>query len=299
MRKRAVRFPDDDASESNMPIPLNTQIAMKLQEMSDLLEQQGANPFRIKAYRQAALTLSELERDVGQILEQEGNKGLEALPGIGRGIATAIAELVSTGRWAQLERLRGSLDPVRLFQTVPGIGPELAAKIHDELHIDTLEGLENAAYNGSLERLKGIGDRRLTALRASLAAMLGRARQTSRPQLDTGPGVDLLLAVDRQYLDQAFTGELPKIAPKRLNPKGEAWLPILHTEQAGWHFTAMFSNTARAHELHKTQDWVVIYFYDDHHQEGQHTLVTETHGPLQGRRVVRGRETECRRYYQA
>jgi putative hydrolase len=282
-----------------MTIPFNTQIAMKLQEMSDLLEQQGANPFRIKAYRQAAITLSELERDVAQILEQEGNKGLEALPGIGRGIATAIAELVSTGRWAQLERLRGSLDPTHLFQTVPGIGPELAAKIHDELHIDSLEGLETAAYDGTLERLKGIGDRSLTALRASLAAMLGRTRQASRPQPDAGPEVDLLLAVDRQYLAQAFTGELPKISPKRFNPQGEAWLPILHTEQAGWHFTAMFSNTARAHELHKTQDWVVIYYYDDHHQEGQHTLVTETHGPLQGRRVVRGREAECRRFYQA
>jgi putative hydrolase len=59
----------------------------------------------------------------------------------------------------------------------------------------------------------------------------------------------------------------------------------------------MFSNTARAHELRKTQDWVVIYYYDDHQQEGQHTLVTETHGPLQGQRVVRGREAECRRYY--
>jgi putative hydrolase len=282
-----------------MSIPLNTQIAMKLQEMSDLLEQQGANPFRIKAYRQAALTLSERDRDVAQILEQEGIKGLEALPGIGRGIATAIAELLKTGRWAQLERLRGSLDPVHLFQTVPGIGPELAAKLHDELHIDTLEGLENAAYDGSLERLKGIGDRRLSALRASLAAMLGRARRARRPAPEAGPGVDLLLAVDRQYLEQAFTGELPTIAPKRFNPESEAWLPILHTEQAGWHFTAMFSNTARAHDLHKTHDWVVIYYYDDHHQEGQHTLVTETHGPLQGRRVVRGREADCRRYYRA
>ena len=158
-----------------MDIPLNTQIAMKLQEMSDLLQQQGANPFRIKAYRQAAISLSELERDLAEMLQQEGIKGLEALPGIGRGIATAISEIVATGHWAQLERLRGSLDPIHLFQTVPGIGPELAAKIHDRLHIDTLEALENAAYDGSLEKIRGIGRRRLTALRATLASMLGRA----------------------------------------------------------------------------------------------------------------------------
>ncbi len=281
-----------------MNIPFNSRIAMKLQEMSDLLEQQGANTFRIKAYHQAATTLSELRQEVGEILEQEGSKGLEALPGIGRGIATAIAEIVTTGRWAQLDRLRGSLDPVHLFQTVPGIGPDLAGKIHDELHIDTLEALENAAFDGTLEKLKGIGARRLTALRASLTTMLGRARRDRRPVTVEGPDVSLLLEVDRLYLEQAFAGELTKIAPKRFNPQAKAWLPILHTEKAGWHFTVMFSNTALAHQLKKTDDWVIIYFYDDHHQEGQHTLVTETRGPLLGRRVVRGRENECLRHYQ-
>jgi len=285
-------------SGSIMHFSLNTQIAMKFQEMSDLLLQQGANPFRIKAYRQAAVTLSELGQDVAEILQQEGNKGLEALPGIGRGIATAIAEIVTTGRWAQLERLRGSLDPSQLFQTVPGIGPELAAKIHDELHIDTLEALEIAAYDGSLKKLKDIGSRRLTALRASLASMLGRARREQRSVPPDGPDVSLLLEIDRLYLEQAFAGELPKIAPKRFNPEAKAWLPILHSQKAGWHFTAMFSNTARAHQLDKIHDWVVIYFYDDHHQEGQQTLVTETHGPLQGRRVIRGRESDCLRHYQ-
>jgi putative hydrolase len=72
----------------------------------------------------------------------------------------------------------------------------------------------------------------------------------------------------------------------------------MHENVGGWHFTALFSNTARAHELKRTRDWVVIYFYNDHHEEGQHTVVTETSGPLAGKRVVRGRETECRAYYQ-
>ncbi|MCK4867230.1 MAG: DNA-binding protein, partial [Alphaproteobacteria bacterium] len=91
----------------------------------------------------------------------------------------------------------------------------------------------------------------------------------------------------------AAAGNLHKIAPRRFNPTGEAWLPILHTQRDDWHFTALFSNTARAHELAKTNDWVVLYFHTDHEPEAQRTVVTETHGPMAGRRVVRGREGEC------
>ena len=279
--------------------PLNTQVAMKLQEMSELLQQQGANPFRINAYRRAGETLLGLQRDVSDILELEGLKGLVALPGVGKGITTAIAEIVTTGRWAQLDRLRGTLDPVHLFQTVPGIGPNLAERIHEDLHIDTLEALEGAAYDGRLGQVKGIGQRRLSTVQASLAAMLGRARRERHPIRDGGPDVSLLLSIDRQYLEQAAAGELPLIAPRRFNPEKSVWLPILHTEQNSWHFTAMYSNTARAHQLKRTSDWVVIYYYDEHHQEGQVTLVTETHGPLLGRRVVRGREQACRQFYLA
>ena len=86
------------------------------------------------------------------------------------------------------------------------------------------------------------------------------------------------------------------IAPRRFNPEGRAWLPILHTHREGWEMTALFSNTARAHEMGRTQDWVVIFYTRDGN-EGQCTIVNETHGPLFGRRVVRGRETECREHY--
>ena len=107
--------------------------------------------------------------------------------------------------------------------------------------------------------------------------------------------MQVLLAVDRAYRDQAASGTLPTIAPKRFNPDGKSWLPILHAERDGWHFTALFSNTQRAHELGMTRDWVVIYFYDDeHHVEGQRTVVTETRGEMAGQRIVRGREMECR-----
>ena len=278
---------------------VNTQIADRLREAAALLEQQGANPFRVNAYRHAADTVTTLEEGLDTLLDGGGLAALEALPAIGRGIATAIEELVRTGRWSQLERLRGTLDPAGLFQSIPGVGPELARRIHDELHVDTLEALEAAAHDGRLEAVPGIGPRRAAALRAALESMLGRVRTTPRTAPADGPEVGLLLAVDAEYREQAEAGRLPTIAPKRFNPEGTAWLPILHTEQGGWHFTALYSNTARAHELGRTRDWVVVYFYDDHHQEGQHTVVTETHGPLVGRRVVRGREAACRTYYGA
>jgi hypothetical protein len=76
-----------------------------------------------------------------------------------------------------------------------------------------------------------------------------------------------------------------------MNPEHRAWLPILHTERGARHYTALFSNTATAHRLGRTQDWVVLY-YDGRDGEQQCTVVTAGRGPLKGRRVVRGREAD-------
>lgn len=111
------------------------------------------------------------------------------------------------------------------------------------------------------------------------------------------PGVDILLAIDREYREKARAGSLPLIAPRRLNPEGKAWLPVLNTRYGPWHFTALFSNTERAHLLHRVYDWVVIVYEDAEGDSGQATVVTERRGALTGERVVRGREPECARYY--
>jgi hypothetical protein len=105
------------------------------------------------------------------------------------------------------------------------------------------------------------------------------------------------LDVDREYREKAAAKQLRLIAPKRFNPKNEAWLPVLHTERGQWQFTALYSNTALAHSLGRTRDWVVIYFQSDSYAEGQRTIVTETQGPIKSRRVVRGRENECAEHY--
>jgi putative hydrolase len=112
-----------------------------------------------------------------------------------------------------------------------------------------------------------------------------------------GPSVELLLDVDRRYRAAAEQGRLPTIAPHRFNPEGKSWLPVLHTCRGGWAITALYSNTARAHELGRVRDWVVLYAEDETHHEHQYTVVTATRGSLAGQRVVRGREEECRVLY--
>lgn len=268
----------------------NAAIAAKLRDYANLLEQQGADGFRTRAYRRAADHVDALPRPVAETFTTAGREGLEAMPSIGRGIAAAIAEMLSTGRWSQLERLRGDLIPQKLFMTIPGVGPELATRLADA-HVETLEDLEHALHFGALH-VKGLGGRRRAMLSAALAERLGRPLRRHAAPAAERPPVELLLEVDRMYRERAAAGTLRTIAPKRFNPSGEAWLPVMHARHDPWHFTALFSNTRLAHELGKTHDWVVVYFHRDGEAEASCTIVTETRGENVGRRVVRGREDE-------
>jgi hypothetical protein len=287
----------DRATGSPLSIA-NAGVADKLRQAASILAAQGADPFRIAAYRKAADAVLALESDLGAIAESGGQKALAEIPGVGATIAAAIAEMLRTGRWAFLEHLRGAARPETLFRSVPGIGPELARRICESLQIGTLEELEAAAFDGRLKQVPGFGDRRLAIVRAALAGLLGRVRRQP-PVRAEEPGVDLLLDVDREYRQKAAAGDLFKIAPKRFNPKGEAWLPVLHTARGDWQFTALYSNTARAHQLGRVTDWVVIFFHKDKAAEGQRTVVTEGRGAAAGKRIVRGREAECLRRYAA
>lgn len=110
------------------------------------------------------------------------------------------------------------------------------------------------------------------------------------------PPVAEILSVDAEYRRRAEAGELRELAPRRFNPEGVAWLPILHIERDGRSFTALYSNTARAHRLGRTRDWVVVS-WDRNGGGGRATVVSEYRGVLEGLRVVRGREEECLAHY--
>ena len=267
----------------------NDDIATRLDEIAALLDGQAANRYRVRANQRAAATLRQL-----------------AVPGVTdsgntrRGRSRSASWYWATARSHDprhcgprllpvLERLRGESDAIRLFASVPGIGYRQAARLHDELGLDTLQELEAAAHDGRLEEVAGFGSKRLTGIRDTLARRLGRiAKDGGADAEQTCPPVRELLDVDSEYLRNARDGELPLITPRRFNPARAAWLPILHTKRGGHHYTALFSNTARAHRLGKTHDWVVLYG-DDGPREHQWTI-TSAFGPMRGRRIVTGRE---------
>jgi hypothetical protein len=273
---------------------INDRVAGRLEEAARLLAEQGADRYRIGAYRRAAESVRRTARGVDAIYHERGLPGLQDIAGVGETIARAIRELVIHGRLPMLERLRGEADPVALLSSVPGVGRVFANRLHDELGLDTLADLEAAAHDGRLASIAGFGEKRIAGIRDSLAYRLDRVRGAA-PRT-ASPDVAELLDVDREYHTKAAAGLLRRIAPRRFNPDGNEWLPILHTVRNGRHYTALFSNTARAHRAGKTRDWVVLY-HDAGDGERQHTVITATHGALRDRRVVAGREAECLRHY--
>jgi DNA polymerase (family 10) len=277
-------------------VTTNEQIARRLDELASLLESQGANPFRVNAYRHGAMAIAGLPEPVADLYARQGIEGLQQVPSIGRRLAIAIRSLVETGRLPILEHLRGEIDPVQLLQSVPGIGAIQAGRLHHDLGIDSLEELEAAAHDGRLASVAGLGAKRVAGIIDSLASRLGRVRQAlGNP--DTQVCVEDLLDVDREYREAVQTGMLPTIAPRRFNPEKKAWLPILHTHRGDRHYTAMFSNTARAHRLGTTRDWVILC-QDGESGTHQCTVVTCRQGLLKGSRIVRGREAECAEYFE-
>lgn len=289
--------------------PDNDEVADILDEVGDILEFRGANPFRVRAYRTAADRIRDFRDPIGELYDRRGTEGLQYIDGIGERLSASIAEILNTGQLGLLTRLRAELSPTEVFVRLPGVGPKLAERIVQHLEVETLEQLERAVHDGRLEQVPGIGAAKATGLGHALAGMLNRgarrrARQRQRrdrpdttpEQSPRQPPVELLLELDAEYRRKVRAGELRRIAPRRFNPENEKWLPIMETERAGHQFTVLFSNTRLAHELNRTHDWVVIYVDDGHGP--QYTVVTATAGPLRDKRVVRGRESECRRYYQ-
>ncbi|MGB3543596.1 helix-hairpin-helix domain-containing protein, partial [Rubrivirga sp.] len=162
--------------------PTNIELAEALEQMADVLVRRGeTNPYRVQAYLQAAAMIREQDEPIAELYGTGGREALTSLPGVGVSIAHHLAQYVETGRIGLRDRLLRSTDPVALLATVPGVSKRLAAKLVDELGVESLSELERAAHDGRLQDLEGVGPRRTEAIRLQLNSILNRsARRRAR-----------------------------------------------------------------------------------------------------------------------
>ncbi len=181
-----------------MPVH-NADITAVFDEIADLLEIEGANPFRIRAYRNAARILGDLPEEVRALVERGDD--LTRLPGIGTDLAGKIGEIVTTGHCTQLDRLHRETPPaVTELLKIPNLGPKRVKALYHDLGVQTVEQLRRAARDGRIRTLHGFGEKTEQNI---LQAVEAHARQNKR----------FLLATAAQYAAslQAFMQAVPGV----------------------------------------------------------------------------------------
>ena len=140
-----------------MPIQ-NTDVAGIFIRVADLLEIEDANPFRVRAYRNAARTVAGLPHNVSDMVQS--NEDLTALPGIGKDLAGKIKEIVETGTLSQLEELGERIAPeLAQLTKLPGLGPKRVKALHSALGITSAKELKKAAETGKIKEIEGFGEK--------------------------------------------------------------------------------------------------------------------------------------------
>lgn len=185
-----------------MPVQ-NIEIAWALDALADLSELDGDNPYRVRAYRTAARTISQLEEPLHLWVGADAD--LTELPGVGSEIAAKIREIVQTHRLGTLERLAERVPlSLRELLALPGVGSKQVRTLHAELGLATLAELIEALDDGRVEGLRGFGAKRVRQLREAAERELTReprwridvAEQLSRPLIEDLRSHDAIEDVD-------------------------------------------------------------------------------------------------------
>jgi DNA polymerase (family 10) len=159
----------------------NAEVARLFRETADLLELQGANAFRVRAYQTAARTIEELPQPVEELVRANG-KRLTALPGIGKDLAGKIGEIVRTGTLGTLRELRHQVPKgLAALMAVRGLGPKRARALYDALGIHTMAQLERACRGGKVRGLPRFGARTEANLLRELEARRAGEHRMLRP----------------------------------------------------------------------------------------------------------------------
>jgi DNA polymerase (family X) len=200
----------------------NVEIAAILDEVADLLEIQEANPFRIRAYRNAVRTIEGLGRPLAEMVA--GEEDLTELSGIGKDIAGYIEELVTTGELALLKEIsRASPETLAELLRLEGVGPKRARILWEELGVESVEDLQAAIEKGRAAKVKGFGTKTVDKIRRSIAdfqAHIGRipiseADQLVRPLLAhmaDAPGIEKLEVAGSYRRRRETVGDIDLLA---------------------------------------------------------------------------------------
>ncbi len=203
----------------------NSEIASVLAQIADLLEIEGENTFKVRSYQRASETIGGLGEEIETILKREGPKGLSALPGIGKSIAEKIVELVHTGQLQYYENLRAKY-PQRMLDMlkIPGLGPRTAALVYRELGIGSIEELEQAAREGRLRQLPGMGAKSEEKILHNIELY---RQGTERALLGTLLPIAQRLVDELRQMPQVIAAEMAGSARRRRETVGD--LDILAT----------------------------------------------------------------------
>src|SRR2546427_4584757 len=147
----------------------NPDIARLFDEVADLLEIQGANPFRVRAYRNAARIVRDYPEPLAEVV-RSGTHDLTEISGIGDDLAEKITAIVTTGELPLRKELAAQLPPGLLdLLRIPGLGPKRVKELHDKLHVTSAADLAEAVEAGKVEELKGFGPKMVEKIQAGLA----------------------------------------------------------------------------------------------------------------------------------
>ncbi|MFW6106911.1 MAG: DNA polymerase/3'-5' exonuclease PolX, partial [bacterium] len=170
--------------ETRDPMPIhNSDVTSTLNTLADLLEIQGANTFRVRAYREAARAIDGLPRSVAEMVSEQEDLG--KLPGIGKSMAEKIHEIVETGSLRQLEELKQQVPGgLGTLLSVPGLGPKRVKEIHEYLGVTDAEGLAEAARQGRIRALEGLGAKTEQKILEQLRQRSDEPRRLRRPEVE-------------------------------------------------------------------------------------------------------------------
>ena len=207
----------------------NSEVSRLLDEMADLLEIQGANSFRIRAYRNASRSIEDLADSI-EDLAKDGVVTLTELPGIGKDIAQKIVTLSETGAIPQLEELREEVPPgVVEMLRIQGLGPKKVKTLFEELNVTTLEDLKAAAETGQVADLKGFGKKTATLILEGLEQI---AEAGNRFYLAEAKPVAEEIVADLLELDSVTQAQIAGSARRRKETCGDLDVLAISSDSA-------------------------------------------------------------------